>query len=143
MPVLARLALLIPLLLAGCAIHRAPEPKASCIVLSDNLAHGAPAWEREAAKRFDRPVLLIVHGYSWSGQWAIYPDAGPSMSVEGVARLLKKLYPGRPIVVLSCNPAGVGLKLHGVYYARKIVSSIPHMGKPEWAEGIWEMEEGK
>ncbi len=136
-------ACLILVLLAGCAIHRAPEPQAQSIVLSDNLAHGVPAWEKEAKKRFEHPILLVCHGNTERGEWRLYPDRGGSMSAESVARLLKKLYPGRPIVLIACNPDHLSFHVSGVYYARKLVSSIPGWGEDEWVESIGEFEEGK
>ncbi len=65
------------------------------------------------------------------------------MPAESVALLVKQLFPGRPIVIVACNADGVSFHVSGVWYAHKIVSSVPHLGKKEWAESVWEFEEGK
>ncbi len=136
-----RAALLI-VLLCGCAAHPVEPPTASSIVLCKDLRWGAAAWESEVAKRFYRPIVVCVHGGTMFGQWWCEPDDSPEMNVEAMALLLKKLYPDRPIFLISCNREGIPLHVRGVFYAKSIVSSYPGRGEKSWAKTARDFVEG-
>lgn len=109
------------ILLAGCA-HPTEPPAATSIVLSKNIGVFAGRWEREAATRFEHPIVVIVHGATIDGKLYVFPDGTPPMSFEGTAKLLRTLYPDRPIVIACCNEDGVAVHgFPGIYYARRIV----------------------
>jgi hypothetical protein len=122
--------LLTLLTLCGCAGHPTPEPKATSIVLSRNIGDGVGAWEQEAAKRLTNPVVVVCHGTTLNGRWAMTPDNGPPMEVQGVALLLKQLYGPRPIVFVTCNEGNHDITVKGVYYAHGIIWNWPHTPKP-------------
>lgn len=93
------------------------------IVLSHEMDGSAvEEWKAEALRRFEDPVIVLCHGGPMIGsdQWSIYPDAPSApMPVETLARLLRTAFPGRPIVLMSCNALGSELHgLPGVYYAK-------------------------
>lgn len=114
-------------LLVGCCSGRDAAP--DTIALSKNIAHGGWFWQIEAARRFDRPVIVIVHGTTRNGTWTAVPDDGPAMPVESMARLLKQIYPRRPLVFIVCNEGRHELKVPGTYYGHGIVWSIPRCGR--------------
>lgn len=115
--------------LSGCS--GAVGPTRDTVTWSANLRHAEPLWRAEAAKRIaGRPVMLIVHGGDRDGRWVAVPDRGPVMPMDGVARLLKDLFPGRPVVILSCNPGGHQLRKPGVWYATANVWSVPDAINP-------------
>lgn len=129
----------------GCAspsIKPPPPPPTQAIVLSANLAHGAPGWVAEAKTQLTDPLVVLVHGIEEDGVWMAAPDRGPLIPVEGMARLLRKVYPNRSVVLVTCNEMAADLKVAGVWYGRGIVSSRPH-AMPEWCDSILEMVEGR
>jgi hypothetical protein len=75
-------------------------------------------------------VVVCVHGgTAGNGTWECAPDVGPSMPVESLARVLKTLYPKRPLIFATCNADGLPLHVRGVWYARGLVLNPPG-GKP-------------
>lgn len=130
-----KLLVLIVLVLAGCAHD--PDPPAS-ICRNRNLEWGRWAWEQEAAKRFERPVVFMCHGATKDGRWMCYPDDGPAMPVEGVARLLHSAFPKRPIVLVVCNESGEVIHVPDVYYAKRkvLASPLPFM-RDDATGSVW------
>jgi hypothetical protein len=77
---------------------------------------GMDYWIEDITARFDNPVILICHGNArvieivgpipcryW--EWYLYPDApGKCVSAQTAVNNLRRNYPERPIVVMSCNP---------------------------------------
>lgn len=122
-----RLAVLILLVFAGCT-HAPSPPPAGYVCWSDDLAAYVPMWQHEAEQRFVDPVVFICHGGDFHGHWGFYADH-PNRTVfaEPVIQTLCSAYPGRPIVVVSCNEEGYSLRAprHGVYYATKLVYMFP------------------
>lgn len=112
--------------------------------------YGVEDWVREARKRFDDPFVLAVHGNGGrERRWTGVADAQhPDPDIQTVAALLQDVKPGRPIVLLACNPNRLRLPLRGVYY-------YPH-GNVNWlpydrwrgqdrgtaAGSIWQFVEG-
>lgn len=124
--------LVLVLLLAGCVPQprQTPLPTASTICLDPAFSKGLKLWEREAVKRFYQPILVGAHGIEDGGTtWRMRPPNGPEMQVEHVAYLLTKLYPGRPIILICCNPDGVKPKIQNVWYAHENVWMEPG---PRW-----------
>lgn len=121
---------LIPLifaLLVGCvALPPQIPPPAGPIVLSANTGNTARLWQREAARRFVNPVVVICHGAELNGSWYAFPDAPMRpMPVEAMAQTVHAIYPGRPVVLICCNARGCTLHVKGVWYAKDIVWCIP------------------
>jgi hypothetical protein len=120
-----------------------PPERLNSIVLSGDIGKGAKRWESEARKRLRDPLILVCHGTTRNDSWYLQPDIGPPLHVEGVARLLKKAFPGRPILLIVCNEGAHQLYVPGVYYAKSIVWSIPRTGKDRGVERIEEFYEGR
>lgn len=142
-----RLALGILLLLAGCAPSLSPP--SVTLVWSHDLAFGAQDWRNEVDHRFgDRAVIVVCHGRGDS-EWQFVPDPPKKPeSVQAMSARLRQMYPGRPIVLITCNPGGFELHgLPGVYYARRDVLVPPFDGDDSlgsrWrsraAGTIWEL----
>lgn len=126
-----RLALLIALTLAGCAPRRPaiverPAPEVTSISLCRDMDDNREAWEREAARRFDRPVVLLVHGETVLGRWMAFPDGAPPLPQRWLASFVKASFPGRPIVLMSCNPGRLKLGVPGVWYSRELCWVVPN-----------------
>lgn len=112
------------LLLAGCVT--APLPQGREVVLNQNLQWASDAWLREARTRFDDPIVVLVHGGTLAGEWFAFPDDGPPIHVEAMARLLHKLYGStRPIVLITCNQDALPLNVPNTFYATWVVQNPP------------------
>ncbi len=119
-----RLLILLAVLLTGC--HSAKHLPPVKIILSENLTNGSIEWTREVERRFHEPVIVWVHGLNVGRFWLSFPDACFPIPQQGIAIILRKVYPTRPIVLLSCNEEGA--ELHGlpnVWYARATVLNPP------------------
>ena len=119
-----RLFILLAVLLSGChSVKHLPPVR---IILSENLTVGSDEWTAEAEKRFKSPVIVWVHGLNVGKYWLSFPDNCLPVPQQGIAIILRKIYPDRPIVLLSCNAEAVELKgLPNVWYARAIVFNPP------------------
>lgn len=113
---------------------------------SQKLAHGAPFWRAEIKRglhwhRGDpEPFLFICHGGDdATGEWCAWPDkrvnGGLTIPMSWVATGLAGTHPGRPIFLLSCNRNALlscnrnahCLGVPGVYYARRVILSVPYL----------------
>lgn len=123
--------ILLLLLAAGCAGGKPPANANDTVILSRNIAYGAPLWRTDAGRRIKgRPVLLVVHGGTQGGRWVCQPDEGPTMPVESAVRLLKAVFPGREVLVIACNEDGHALNVPGTWYAKQIVWAKPYLFAP-------------
>lgn len=118
---------------AGCG-GIGPSRDTICHVAG--LAHGELFWRNAAARDprvHGRPVLYISHGGTRRGEWYTAPDVGPATPMVAELRTLRKAYPTRQIVVISCNPGGHRVTVPGVFYATKPVWSVPRAHDWHWA----------
>jgi hypothetical protein len=138
--------------LIGCASHPTPPPKITSISLDRDLDYSLGLWEHEARRRFPAGcVVLHVHGTdAIAGNWFFRPDPRdePLMPAVPTIRLLRTLYPNKPLVIASCNPSATTLpSMPGVYYAKDNVWCEPNSLVPfRWGKGvgsIWEFVEAK
>jgi hypothetical protein len=106
------------------------------IIGSYDLAFGISDWVRDARFRFGENIVLVLcHGaegfdeewvfspgpvYSWPLGYTIH--GCPNISVAKGVSHVRKLYPDRTIVLITCNPGGLELVGHpNVYYCRRNV----------------------
>ncbi len=141
------------ILLAGCATTKVqqvpPTPQVSSICLDHNQTENVRKWGVEACKRLRDPVVVFCHGQG-SLVWMCYPEQGPPLPVEAVARILHALYPTRDVLLITCNPFGKSLDVPRVWYAQTIVWCEPGT-RWRWSEGrmlygagqIWDFKTGK
>ncbi len=144
---------LLLILLAGCTTQRfaevPPTPQVSLICLDRNQVENVRRWESEACKRLTNPVVVFCHG-AGAFVWTMYPDNGPPIPVEAAAWLLHSIYPGRDILLITCNASGKSLDVPRVWYADTIVWCKPG-ARWRWSEGkmqygagqIWDFRTGK
>ena len=138
-PALAILAAL--LLAAGCGPAPPRPPGAAALYgleWSKDWPGGIPRWRAEARDVLGPDVIVFdCHGgYDAAGTWSAFPDEGRPVPMADVARGLKLLYPGRPILLVTCNKRGHTLGVPGVHYAKRLVACNPHVGLPGWALSI-------
>lgn len=123
--------------LIGCAAT--PPPPATSLVLNENLRHGVADWQREAATRFNSPVLIVAHGHTEDGRWTLAPDGMPGVPAESAAKLLRLIWPNRPLVFISCNRDGHVLHgLPNVFYSTRVTWATPGGPERQMYEGRWE-----
>lgn len=122
---LTRIVLVAALFLGGCAhVDRN-------LVLSKSLQRYASLWEREARTRFADPVLILGHGGKAFGVWTVLLDDEQgnslcSIPLEAAIWIERRRCPGRPIVLIVCNPGKMQLKgFPGVWYAKDLVWTVP------------------
>ncbi len=141
------------ILLAGCSTQRftevPPTPQVSSICLVKSPPDAVRRWEREAAKRLHNPVVIIGHGEG-SDPWTCYPDIGPDIPVEALARLLHELFPRRDCLLIICNPHNATIDVPNVYYSDRNVWLTPgarwRICEGRWtydAGQIWDFKTGK
>lgn len=97
------------------------------VLQSSDLVIGLDLWSREAARRYDKFVLLAVHGVSMNDNWYAVGDI-PRRHVTPMPILIsqvKKKFPGYRIVMIVCNPGNLSVDYPGVSYARKNVWVTP------------------
>lgn len=83
-------------------------------------------WVREVEKKYVNAVVVFIHGTDVFGLWmAVMPDALVPMG--DLVRATQRQYPGKFVVLISCNPAGTKLPadITGVAYALKDVWLFP------------------
>lgn len=103
------------------------------ISYSDSMEPYVPLWRAEVARRFPDAVIIIGHGNDVKGQWQLTPDIIighflvplPPIPVIRAIQEAKAKYPGRTIVVVSCNPGHYKLTESGVAYALDSVFCVP------------------
>lgn len=106
-------------------------------VLDPSLEPYAVAWQREVARRFPSAVAILAHGGDLEqGRWIIQADGKHLQTADDIAAKYRALYPGRVIVLLSCNPGHIKLHVPGVYHFHASVWCVPDRatGKNDIAE---------
>lgn len=115
--------------LCGCAVERSMpggaedlgEPQIINIVWSKAFKDDAVrAWDKEIASRFHRPcVALFCHGLDDGfPPWRLTPDSPLAITpAENTVVILKTAFPGRLVVLMSCNENGEMLHTKGVCYS--------------------------
>jgi hypothetical protein len=94
-----------------------------------SLEQFATRWRAEVARRFPNAVVALCHGGTFvEGQWitGVRNFNMPTMPIPTLIAHLQKEYPGRPVVLLCCNPSHI--TLHGypdVWYAADSVWCVP------------------
>jgi hypothetical protein len=108
-------------------------------VLDPSLDQFAVAWQREVARRFPSAVAILAHGGDLEqGRWIVKSNDKHLETADDVAARYQKLYPGRVIVLLCCNPGHIKLHVAGVYHFSSSVWCVPDRdtGKNELSEQI-------
>lgn len=103
------------------------------LVYSESLTQYVDMWRAEVARRFPDAVLIVSHGNDIDGQWQFVPDMtfGPvdvplaPIPVKDEVKRIQAKYPGRTIVIMSCNPGHYHLSLSNVAYALDSVWCVP------------------
>lgn len=90
----------------------------------------AEMWRLEISRRFPDALGVIVHGGDFvEGHWIVgtaWQNWKHVTPIEEVITHYEHIYPGRVIVLVSCNPGHVRLTSHpGVYYALDSVWVYP------------------
>lgn len=122
-----------------------PVPSQLTIInLDESFQGNDAAWERQIEKVYPAAVVVFAHGGDVDGQWALHPDHF-AKNEEGEVELvwdkvilvhdeiakLHHMYPGRTIVLISCNPSHHLLHgEHGVVYADREVWVTPDSDAP-------------
>jgi hypothetical protein len=103
----------------------AGQPAVIMVVLDPTLNSIAPTWQHEIARRFPNAVGVFVHGNNYvEDEWIASTALHATPEVK-LARKYKRLFPGRTIVILSCNPGHLKLGEPDVYYAMSNIWLIP------------------
>jgi hypothetical protein len=138
--ILAVALILIVILGLGISLHALSHPHSrfatqhvsapTSIIIGDPDLIGVAGemWKTEAARRFPNCVILLAHGQDLSGVFYTFPDGilQTGRPVETEMDLLQSEYPGRTVLILSCNPEGVAIHGHkGCYYFPNSVWVIP------------------
>jgi hypothetical protein len=94
-------------------------------------------WQVEIARRFPDAYAVAVHGGDIAGQWLVQdPDnIAKLISAADLAHRLQARFPGRVIVLLSCNPGHYNLGIRGVYHAMDSVWFVPDKDADNTQEG--------
>lgn len=99
------------------------------LTYSPSVPEGLAAlWKAEVARRFPGALMLLAHGGEIDGEW-VHEYHDPTDSGLGVRNWVKTIrdvqakYPGRFIVLISCNPSHLRLppSVTGVAYALQSV----------------------
>lgn len=115
-----------------------PSPDITVVQWAESIpAFQVAAWKLETSRRYPNAVLVICHGEDVGGVWSFFPDkvstVGPVSWItplptfpvtEGIAKL-KRQYPGRRIVLMTCNPHHHRLTIPGVSYSLDSVFLLP------------------
>lgn len=93
----------------------------------ENVAQSMDYWRVEIARRFPDAYAVAVHGGDIAGQWLVQDpdDISKLIPVATLAHRLQVRFPGRVIVLLSCNPGHYKLGIPGVYHAVDSVWFVP------------------
>lgn len=111
------------------------------INLCDSFDPYIAMWKTEVARRFPGAVMICGHGSKRAsdGEWTITPDTdfpfigtvtGNPVTVRAMIEVAKEQYPGRLVVVLSCNPGHVKLDIPGVAYPNESFWLVPDKNLP-------------
>lgn len=106
-----------------------PYPDVIADVLDPSLDEYAPLWQAEVGRRFHNAIFVMCHGGDiLNGEWLCLPYGGPGggWPITKLIAIEQEKYPGRTLVILSCNPKHDAL--HGypnVYYAPSSVWCAP------------------
>jgi hypothetical protein len=135
-------ALIILLLLAGCAKHGTNQPTnyakdgTIAVCWSKDLRKGLQSWRDDIERRIGPAIILEAHGeYNIDDVWCRFGDDGSVVPWETIVKLVRDLHPDQPIVVLSCNQRGHTLRTARVWYPRAITWSYPNVS-PFWHRGV-------
>lgn len=114
----------------GTSIPAKAQPQVIERVLDPTLEPFANMWQKEINRRFDNAVMILVHGGDFvEDQWIVgdwqYRSGVHVRPIKDVVAETQKMYPGRTIVLLACNPGHLNLGIPGVYYAKSSVWCIP------------------
>lgn len=95
-------------------------------VLDPSLEMYAVGWQKEIARRVPNAVGVLCHGGDFEqGRWIVASDSKHIQTARDVVLKYKDMYPGRTIVLLSCNPGHIKLGVPGVLYAHSSVWCVP------------------
>jgi hypothetical protein len=108
-------------------------------VLDPSLRPYELMWQTEIGRRFHNVVGVMVHGGNHlEGVWDTSAiSLGRWVTVNDVVAKAKERFPGRTVVLISCNPGHRKLGIPGVYYAHSNVWLVPdrnyaiHVGDDE------------
>lgn len=127
------------------ANHRSAEPPALPVPVSTSAAgvivkvydptleRYAPMWRAEIARRFPNAVGVLLHGGElMEGRWTVKTSETYRQEAKEVVLKNMRLYPGKVVILLACNPAHLSLGVPGVYYATDSVWCVPdHAVRPD------------
>lgn len=111
------------------------QPDVAMKVLDPALFQYANAWQTEIGRRFHGSVAVFAHGGQFvEGQWIVGTEriyGGHVEPMEDVIARVEKLFPGRTVVMLACNPDHVTIHGHpNVWYAKSNVWCLPDRSVP-------------
>lgn len=104
------------------------QPDVIVEVVDPSLERYAEMWRREISRRTHNAVAILCHGGTIeNGRWIVgAADAGyPAMPAQELVKKIQVRYPGRQVVLLSCNTAHLKLGIKGVLYSPSPVWCIP------------------
>jgi hypothetical protein len=103
----------------------------------EGVAQSMDYWRVEIARRFPDAYAVAVHGGDIGGQWLVQDpdDISQLISATKLAQRLQARFPGRIIVLLSCNPGHYNLGIRGVYHAMDSVWFVPDKDADNTQEG--------
>lgn len=110
--------------------RRDAVPRIDVVQWSQSIADEQVAqWRIEVARKYPDAVIIVCHGDDEDGHWVFCPDEAvmvgpigivtplPRFSVEEGIKSVQKQFPGRTIVLITCNPGHYHLTVPGVVYA--------------------------
>lgn len=131
----------------GATAERDASERAKDVIVNlDEIFIGnVPGWIQEIDKVYPGSVIVFAHGGDVNGEWVLHPDhfaigedgeAGivwdTTITVHHEIAEIHKYYPGRLIVLVSCNPNHHLLHgEHGVVYADRDVFTSPDSAAPK------------
>jgi hypothetical protein len=127
------------------------------VLLCETMRQSIADWDQAIEPRFPGAVVVFCHGGDVNGEWCLHPDhweaegndavrvADPPIPVEAEVLVLQKKYPGRWIVLITCNPSHHFLSpsIHHVVYSLtltwvdpdSIAAPTRHVVAPDMAAG--------
>jgi hypothetical protein len=120
------------LIVFTCVINtgspKAHKPSVIMVTLDPSLTQYEAMWKAEIGRRFDNAVGILVHGGDFvEGQWIVGASFTPghvTLTKDAVEQVMK-MYPGRTVVLLACNPGHLNLGIPGVYHSTANVWCVP------------------
>jgi hypothetical protein len=105
--------------------HTAPSVPGRIDVVSyvdaPNMAQFLVMWRTEVQRRYPDAVMVVCHGTDYNGKWCAAPMIdgrfGLLIPMDVFVPRIQKKYPGRRIVMVTCNPGHYRLNIPGVVYA--------------------------